>query len=64
MNNYYPFTENPTGHYVISGGNGIGSFAGSISISFEISKDGKLSVTRAEGAEGEIPIKNLTVNKY
>lgn len=60
----YPFIENPTGHYVISGGNGIGGGFGSISIHFEISKDGKLSVTRAEGGEGEIPIENLTINKY
>ena len=61
---YYPFIENPTGHYEFSGGNGTGGGLGSISIHFEISKDGKLSVARAEGGEGEIPIENLTINKY
>lgn len=61
---YYPFIENPTGHYVISGGNGIGGISGNISIEFKISKDGKLSVTSAEGGEGEIPIENLKINKY
>ena len=60
---YYPFAKNPSGKYIINGLNGIGGLAGYIEIHFTISKDGKLTVTNAEGGEGDIPVGNLGIKK-
>lgn len=61
--NYYPFVENPSGQYEISGaGSNDDSY---VDIKFTISKDGKLTVDLAVGGSGSssIPNTDLKIKK-
>ena len=60
-NNYYPFAENPSGEYTISGV--FGDDITPLSIDFTISKNGKLTVNSVSVSSDKGPLESADIEK-
>ena len=59
--NYYPFAENPSGKYDISGLTGSNYIQ--VDIHFTISKDGKLTINSTSVGSGAEPLTDISIKK-